>query len=167
MKKLSADLKRMLAAMAYADAGEMLSGRQKTHLLDAPDRLAKTAPPPAPAPRRQVALSIGTMLPQAVIDYATGICRRLGADLAVLCTNPTRALALLAPHQAAFAAAGIGCQTISLDGNAGTAMRRYLDGNPQVMFVVSSGPEDPAQSMLENPNNLEAPPVPVVIVANS
>lgn len=172
MKHLTACLKLAQSGLAFAESGEMLPGRDKNQVLAqfAP-RVA--VPPAVKMPeakgRKQIGLGLGTSLPPAVMAYVTSACRRMDADLSVLCASARDACALLAPHRASLEAAGIAWGTVELDGSDERALLRYLGGNSRVLFVVSGGADDPVQSLIGSGNGRRGfgtAPVPIVVVAS-
>lgn len=146
MKKLTEDLKRALRALASADAGELMSGTDKTLFLrNAQLDPAQTPLAPAPvlaAPRREIVLTLGQSLPAAVMDYTIGACRRLHADLSVACADAQTALHLLAPYEDALRKAGISCATRIFSGDFHQGLADYVRANPRVMFAVAAGEEE-------------------------
>lgn len=172
MKHLAACLKRAQNGLAFAEIGEMLPGRDKNHVL------AQFASPPAAGinrrvpeakTRKQIGLGLGASLPRAVMAYVTGACQRMDADLNVLCADASAASALLAPYREGLAAAAIACITVELGGNNEHSLMRYFSSNSQVIFVVSSGADDPVQLLIGSGNGRHAfgtAPVPIVVVAS-
>lgn len=149
MKKLSQQLKQALAALAAADAGEMLTRTQKDRYLD--DR--SDAPD---SPRRQVALWAGAWLSKVALDYTLSACRRLDAALTVVHPEGTDTTALrtrLGRQQARFHA---------LHGRPETALREFLGSHAQVVFLVLDGDDQVANSLALRTGN---PGVPIVVVA--
>ena len=172
MKHLAACLKRAQNGLAFAEVGEMLPGRDKNHVL------AQSAPPPTvgvnrKAPeakmRKQIGLGLGASLPRAVMTYVSSACQRMDADLNVLCTNASAASALLAPYREELERAAITCITMELDGNNEHSLMRYFNSNSRVIFVVSSGADDPIQLLIGSGNSRHTfgtAPVPIVVVAS-
>jgi len=97
MKRIADQIKQALSAMAMADVGEV-SGRYR--MEEVLNSSAAQTPTPAPGqPRRLIALGVGASLPAAVMDYVTGVCRRMQADLLLLTTDATGLRALLAERR--------------------------------------------------------------------
>ena len=179
MKRLTEGLKRALSALAWSEAGELRPHWEKAALLDG-------KPPPAPSPRastypgaitraaaqrsnREVALACGDALPQTVVDYAVGLCRRLESRLAFLSRGtPEQAELMVGAHATRLESAGVDWCVVALADDSPARLARYIRDNPQVVVLVSSGSDDPLQSLVGRgrraclPNGL---PVPLVVVA--
>lgn len=161
MTTFTNQLKQAYSALAYADCGEMLGRRDMSRVL------GNSASPAPTGNRKRIALSLGDTLPGAVTDYLLGVCPRMNADLIVLCSDAGSAARLLEPSRAAFREAGIAVSTCVLPGNATRAMAHYLNNNPQVLFVVSSGNDDPVHNLMMHGNrrNHAATQLPIVVVS--
>jgi len=156
MKPLSEQLKQALAALACADAGEMLSRRDMGRVLgDGP-----AAEQAGRGGRREVVMGLGPLLPGSVIRYALGVCQRLDADLCVLAEDAEAAYRQLDPYRAQWQRAGISCRTEAVTGPR--SVRAYFDHHPQVLFAVSGG-NDPLHAAFAGRRNAK-PPVPIVLV---
>ena len=179
MKSLTDELKRALAALASAEAGEMLSRRQKMSWLGdgaprgevarrdhAPGAVTRAA---STRPNRQVALGIGDWISGAAVDYAIGLCRRMEAGLALLVgETPDRARAVLAPHLRRLEASGVAWNLVSLPGEGPADLERYIHDNPQVLLMVSSSSDDMLQRLVtRGPRRRRAKglQVPLVVLA--
>ena len=159
MRSLTRELKRALAALASAEAGEMLSRRDKLVWLGEAGEPAQAASPPsAPGavtraasvrPNRQVALGLGDRLSAAAVDYALGLCRRMEAGLALLNGDtPDRARSVLAPHLGRLEHSGVDWRLVSLSGDGPAELERYIHDNPQVLLMVSSSSDDMLQRLV-------------------
>ncbi|MDO9225701.1 MAG: hypothetical protein Q8M09_19560 [Pseudomonadota bacterium] len=151
MKKLSQHLKQALAALATADAGEMLTRRQMERVLRNHDEHGGPAVPP----RRQVALWAGATLSKAALDYALSACRRLDAGLTVLhaeSANPARLRNTLC--DAAF-------RLVALGGRPEDAMRHFIATHSQTAFLILDGDDNATQILSQRVGN---PGVPIVVV---
>ena len=156
MKPLSQQLKQALAALACADAGEMLSRDDMGRMLgDAP-----TAETAGREGRREVVMGLGDLLSGRVIRYALGVCQRLDADLCILAEDVDAAYRQLDPYRAQWQQAGIRCRTEVVAGTRG--VRAFFDRHPQVLFAVSGG-NDPLTAAFAGRRNTK-PPVPLVLV---
>jgi hypothetical protein len=173
MKKLTRTVKKMLDAMAFADAGENMTLRDKSKLLDkAPGDFVK-APVTAGRARgatgsnaRRVALYLGSELPPEVMDYIIQTCVRLKHELTVLTFGPENAsLALLQPHEQALQAAGIDMQLVTLKGEPLPVLSRYLRGHSEIAFLACKDSGYLGRSYLTGIQQKNALPVPVVVVA--
>lgn len=162
MKRIADQIKQALSAMAMADVGEV-SGRYR--MEEVLNSSAAQAPTPAPGqPRRLIALGVGASLPAAVMDYVTGVCRRMQADLLLLTTDATGLRALLAEHLPALQ--GIACEAEELGAANRRAVLKVLERRSGVLFAVSGSPDDPVHCLVEGRRGLLAreTPVPVVVV---
>ena len=157
MKRLTDEIKRALSALACAEAGEMLSARQKERFLglDAPGPNAAPSHPSAVTraaalrPNRQVALACDGRLSDAMLDYVIGLCRRLEAGLALLGDRATETTARLAARYAGhLAQAGVEWRVVPLEGNGPDQLARYIRDNPQVVLIVSSDGDAPVQAIV-------------------
>jgi hypothetical protein len=178
VKSLTQELKRALAALASAEAGEMLSRRDKMTWLgggglsgearrdDAPGAVTRAA---SSRPNRQVALELGDRLSPAAVDYAIGLCRRMEASLAlVTCAAADQARSVVAPHISRLKGSGITWSVVSLTGDGPADLERYIHDNPQVLLMVSSSSDDMLQRLVapaqrrRRANGLQ---VPLVVLA--
>lgn len=175
MPGLSAKLKRLLDALALADAGEMLLPREKDRVLNRAGRDA-TPTPPLPdlthtcdlaAPRRSVVLGVGQSLPLLTLDYALGACNRLDASLLLLCADAVLATRLLELHRARLDARGVACQIVALRGEPTRAVLEYLQDHTGVLFAITSG-HDPVAALTQPAGKIphRNPPVPIVVVSD-
>jgi hypothetical protein len=172
MKKLTKTVKKMLDALAYADAGENMTVRDKTQLLNkVPGEIAK-APVRASRARgaagrnaQRVALYMGSELPPEVMDYVIQTCARLKHELTVLTFGPENAgRALLQPHEEALRAAAIDMKLVSLSGETVTGLNRYLRSHPEIAFLACKDSGYLGRSYLMGIQQKNALPVPVVVV---
>ncbi|MDP2433307.1 MAG: hypothetical protein Q8O33_14970 [Pseudomonadota bacterium] len=151
MKKLGQRLKQALAALATADAGEMLSRRQMTRVLHGHTEHGGPTVPP----RRQVALWAGATLSKATLDYALSACKRLDAGLSVLhAWGADTARLRKSLGDGAF-------QLVALSGRPEAALRHYIVTHSQVAFLVLDGNDHAAQLLAQRAGN---PGVPMVVV---
>lgn len=149
MKKLTQHLKQALAALAAADAGEMLNRRQMARVLH---NQAGSAVPP----RRLVALWVGATPSKAVLDYAQAACKRLDAGLSVLHAKDTDLTSL---RNSLGAGAFL---STALSGRPEDAVRHFIATHTQVAFLVLDGDDATAQRLSQRAGN---PGVPMVLVA--
>lgn len=165
--KLTQEIQHMLNALAYANAGENLTLRQKDRAL-----AGSTAPvaPPAPAEHPaagpQVGLYLGSELPADVMQYVIQTCSRLRHGLRVLTFQPqNEADALLAPYREALDAAGIRTELSLLAGEPPAALVHALRKRPDVAFLICNESGYLGRSLLKGSVRRDAIPVPVVLVA--
>lgn len=171
MIKLTKEIKRMLSALAFADAGEYLSLRQKMDYLnretEAPAIQADTPAPAQPAgERRQVALYMGSELPADMMHYVVQTCGRLKHGLTVLTfQSDSAAHALLDPYADELADAGIAMKIVLLTGDPVPGLARYLRRHPEVAFLACKETGYLGRGFLNGTQRQDVLPVPVVLVA--
>jgi len=172
MVKLTEEIKRMLNALAFADAGEYLTLRQKTAYLnrntDTADAIQTDTPAPAQpaAERRQVALYMGSELPADMMHYVVQTCGRLKHGLTVLTfQSDSAARALLAPYADELADAGIAMKIVLLTGEPVSGLARYLRRHPEVAFLACKETGYLGRGFLNGTQRQDILPVPVVLVA--
>ena len=170
MTKLTTVIKRMLNALASADAGEYLTPSQKARYLnqDAGTALRTAAEQVRPVrPRQQVALYMGSELPADVVNYAVQTSTRFKHGLTVLTfQSDSAARALLSPHADALADGGIDLQIEVLSGDPVSGLARYLRRHPEVAFLVCNEAGYLGQVLLNGSQRRDVLPVPVVLVLN-
>ncbi len=168
MKKLTQEIKRMLNALAYANAGDYLSLRQKARVIaGSPVPSGKPEAPPPEAVRPQVGLYLGSELPADVMQYVVQTCARLKHGLTVLTfQSESEARALLAPHAAALAAANIEPRVAVLAGEPPAALAHALRRRPEVAFLVCNESGYFGHGLLKGSQRKDSMPVPVVLVAS-
>ena len=172
MIKLTTEIKRMLNALAFADAGEGLSLSQKTQILSSKPGAKNAIPASTPAPiqasgeRKQVALYMGSELPTDMMHYVVQTCGRLKHGLTVLTfQSDSAARALLAPYADELAQAGITMKTVLLTGDPVSGLARYLRRHPEVAFLACKETGYLGRSFLNGTQRQDVLPVPVVLVA--
>ncbi len=167
MKKLTQEIKRMLNALAYANAGENLSRRQKMQALSGSTTPVAAAPAPAPATHLpQVGLYLGSELPADVMQYVMQTCTRLKHGLTVLTfQSEIEAQTLLAPFKSALDAAGIEPRVSVLTGEPPASLIHALRKRPDVAFLICNESGYLGRSLLKGTVRQDAIPVPVVMVA--
>lgn len=174
MTKLTDSLKRMLDALAHADAGEYLTPRQKAACLKPLADIAQTAPishipetaaaTPA-ASRQQVALYMGSELSSDMMNYVMQTCARLNHGLTVLTFQPDNdASALLDPYKEMLQSMGIAMQLVVLTGEPIAGLIRYLRRHPEVAFLACNETGYLGRSVLNGSQRTSTLPVPVVLV---
>ncbi len=166
---LSQDIKRILNALAYANAGENLNPIQKRRAL-----AGCTVPVPAqtlPATRTsgpQVGLYLGHELPVEIMQYVVHTCTRLKHGLTVMTfETETDAQALLAPHRELLAAAGIEARVIVMTGEPPAGLAHALRKHPEVAFLVCNESGYFGHGLLSGAQRKDSLPVPVVLVAGN
>ncbi len=167
--KLTNEIKRMLNALAFANAGEYLSYRQKHEFLA--DTHAAAAAPAAAVPaevevRPQVALYLGSELSPDVMQYIEQTCTRLRHGLTVLTLQTEEdARALLAPFMPQLTEALIELRLITLSGDPHTALINALRRHTDVAFLVCNESGYFGRGLLSSSTRTGCIPVPVVLIA--
>ena len=168
MTKLTENLKRMLNALAYAHAGENLPLSEKGRYLNksiAAD-LGALSPAAPVAAQKQVALYMGSEMPEAMMDYAVQTCVRLQHGLTVLTFETEgHARELLGRYAATLASSGIAMQLVSLAGDPLVGLSRYLRRHPAVAFLVCNETGFLGRGFLNGTQRQDLLPVPVVLVS--
>ena len=172
MIKLTAEIKRILNALAFSHAGEFLSLRQKSDYLNkeagATDAIEAMTPAPiqTTSDRQQVALYMGSELPADMMHYIVQTCGRLNNGLTVLTfQSDSVARALLSPYTEELAATGISMKTVLLTGDPVSGLARYLRRHPEVAFLACKETGYLGRSFLNGTQPQDVLPVPVVLVA--
>lgn len=170
MKKLSDNLKRMLAALAYQDAGDYLSMHDKMQVLgygkDAPGITARPHLKviKKPVAKRIALISDGRGL-GAPLDYAIEACQRQDAriDLLLHGTIDTESISAL-EKQAQLA--GIDCQTIQLGVSAVDDIINYIQQQHSLIFMVAMPDDMVARTLIEEviPKSARRITVPLVLI---
>jgi hypothetical protein len=167
--KLTADIKRMLNALAYANAGDYLTPLQKDEVL-AQSTVAPATPAPAAtaatSTRPQVGLYLGSEVSEDVMQYVAHTCARLRHDLTVLTfESEGDARALLAPYEPLLKPAGTGIRVVVMTGEPPAALAQALRRRPEVAFLVCNEAGYLGHSLMAGTARKDAIPVPVVLVA--
>ena len=174
MKKLTEAMKQMLDALAFANAGDNLSLRQKSEVLVKSTSKIDKAPSPVVAKQtrsrssaRRVALYLGSELPVEVMDYVISTCASLKHELTVLTFQSENAgMALLEPHQQALTEAGVEMELVTLNGDPLSGLARYLRGHSEIAFLTCKDSGYLGRSYLKGMQRKDLP-VPVVVVTTS
>jgi hypothetical protein len=136
--KLTQEIKRMLDALALANAGDNLTRRQKSRLIAGkPAPLSKTEVPMAKTQQPQVGLYLGSELSADVMQYVVQTCTRLKHGLSVLSFQAeSEVQTLLAPYQGTLAENGIEMRVAILTGEPPAALVHALRRRPEVAFLI-------------------------------
>ena len=167
--KLTADIKRMLDALAYANAGDYLTPLQKDEVLEH-STVAPATPAPASAAaastRPQVGLYLGSEVSEDVMQYVAHTCARLRHDLTVLTfESEGDARILLAPYAPLLKQAGAEMRVVVMAGDPPAALAQALRRRPEVAFLVCNEAGYLGHSLMAGTARKDAIPVPVVLVA--
>ena len=169
MKRLSKDIKRMLAALGYQHAGDYLSPRQKAGVVGYAERDSVVTAPasrviPVPAVKRVALLTDGRG-EGAPLDYVIETCSRPNAsvDLFVHGVVDTGHLDGLKRR---LANAGISHRSSMLDLDVVAGISDYLRKHSSLLFLVAM-PHDPLARRLSEelvPARVVRMPVPLVMI---
>lgn len=174
MKKLTEAMKQMLDALAFAHAGNNLSLKQKSEVLDKSSYTIDKVPssvearqPRSRSSARRVALYLGSELPVEVMDYVISTCASLEHELTVLTFQSASAgMELLEPHMEALAEAGVKMELVPLTGDPLAGLARYLRGHSEIAFLTCKDSGYLGRSYLKGMKRKDLP-VPVVVVTTS
>ncbi|MCW9058500.1 MAG: hypothetical protein OQL11_06490 [Gammaproteobacteria bacterium] len=177
MTRLTKALKKMLNALAVADAGEYLTSTQKNEYLRkahgiAPLSAPATADSPASADsaqgRRRIALYMGMELRADMIDYVIQTCTRLNHDLTVLTFESGQEVrGMLDPFRDALKTEGIDLRVHYLTGDPVRGLGRYLRSHPEIAFLACKDTGYLGRSILKGTQRQNALPVPVVLLGDA
>lgn len=170
MKKLSDNLKQMLAGLAHQDAGEFLPMREKMKALgNGSESRAKPATPTAsvkkmPATRRIALISDGRGQ-GAPLAYAVDACLRQGAKIDLLLHGTTDAENISALEHR-IQEAGLSYHRIQLGTKPTDAIIDYICNHPALVFMVAMPDDDAAKTLIEEviPGKGGRMPVPLVLI---
>jgi hypothetical protein len=165
--KLTEDIKRVLDALAYANAGDYLSLEQKSRVLAGSRPAAAAADPkPSPGARPQVGLYLGSELPGEAMQYVAQTCARLKYGLTVFTfLSEAEAQHLLTPLRPLLDAAGIELRLIIVAGEPPADLAHALRRHPEVAFLVCNESGYLGHGLLSGTRRNDGLPVPVVLVA--
>lgn len=165
--KLTQEIKRMLDALALANAGDNLTRRQKSRLIAGkPAPVSKTEVPVAKPQLPQVGLYLGSDLPADVMHYVLQTCTRLKHGLTVLSfQSESEVETLLAPYRDALSEAAIEVRVAILSGEPPAALIHALRRRPDVAFLICNESGYLGRSLIKGTVRQDAMPVPVVLVA--
>lgn len=151
---------RAMDALSLANAGEMLTYRDKHRIieehLDLPDRMEA----------RAIAVSLESGLGGRMLDYLIDACQRLKADLVVFAdAGNAQAESELSRSDERLQAAGISYRLVQLSGDWGRAVSRYVGAHREILFLALSALDSKGQSVLGQHRHLHPQiPVPLVMI---
>jgi hypothetical protein len=171
MKGLRDDLKRMLAGLAYQNAGEFLPIRDKIKVLGygpEPRDRAVTSPKRVlnrPSAIKRIAfISNGRGL-GAPLDYAIDACLRQNAQIDLLFHGAidTESISVL---ERRVQQAGLDHQSIKLGNKAVDSILNYIDNRTSLLFLVAMPGDKVAKTLIEEviPKRRERIHVPLVLI---
>jgi hypothetical protein len=171
MTKLSDDIKRALSALAYQDAGEFLTARDKMELLGdstlnripaEPEKGSVTNPATS---NKRIALLIDGSNSESALTYAIETACRLEVKIDLLTHNVTDDETYKELDQR-ISDAGILSHRVPLANEKYDGIISYLNTNPSLIFLIASVNDAIAKTLAEEviPNQLSIVPVPLVLI---
>ena len=152
--KLSNDLKKMLSGLAYQNAGEALSMREKLSVLgydtESEDKTSapKLSVAGKPATKRIALISDGRGL-GAPLDYAIETCSRQNAKIDLL-VHDLVDTANISALEYQIREAGLDCQRIHLGVNTIDDLVHYICNHPSLIFLVAMPDDAVAKILVED-----------------
>ena len=180
MAKLSEDLKRILTGLAYQDAGDFLSIREKMKVLgnasenrgkpDTPARMLETRIAEArivgtgAATKRIAFISNGRGL-DAPLDYAIDACLRQNAQIDLLIYGAADGKNTSALEKK-IKNSGVSYQRIQLEVTAVNSIINYIAKHPSLLYLIAMPDDDVARVLLEEvlPGRRRRIQIPVVLI---
>lgn len=182
MKKLTRDIKKMLAALAMENAGEFIPMRDKINLLTPPSQKKTVAaenisiPDSAisdlqeftPEAEIHVAILFDGKISDAVSDYVLNTAHIANARLDILAHGTDRALSQKAKQLSLkFQQAGRTTRTSLLSANPTHLFMNYRRGNPSLHLIVASDTDELVHDIINSAayrdNNHH---IPLVLIQN-
>lgn len=170
MRKLSNSLKRILTGLAYQDAGEFLSTRDKIDVLgDTDTQCAKTWQKSTnrngKSKTRRIALITDGRGIGAALDYAIDVSQRQGAQIDLLVHGAVD-VERISTMEKQIHAADVICHRIQLYAQAIEDLFKYIAEHSCLMFVVASPDDTAARQLVEDviPNRRSRISVPLVLI---
>jgi hypothetical protein len=155
-------------SLSYADAGEMLTRREKHRLLSKASLIASPqAHTTERMPRRAVAMPVGDKLTARMLDYAIDSCQRLRAELVLLAHGHSDSQDhSLASSTLRIRTAGIHSHVVTLNGDWDQAVNRYVRAHHEIIFLILSALDVNSHSLLgpRRTRKRHGFPVPLVLV---
>jgi len=170
MWKISEELKKMLAGLAYQNAGDYLTTHEKMQLLgggvDAPERSASPRDNVVTGPgSRCIALICDGRSLVGALDYAIEASNRQGAVIDLL-VHDTAGRANIAALEDRIRTAGIDCRRIPLGTDLVGAITEYIDDHRSLVFLIARPDDAAARVFLQEiiPGRGHRLPVPMVLI---
>ncbi len=172
MKNLSDDIKRALNALAFQDAADFLSTRDKMEVMGYGNK--KTKHPVIPRQKTQkielpkrIALMAGERSIDAPLDYAIDACKRQGKNthIDILLHHSVNAETTLSLEKR-IKQAGLEYQLIQLGESSVEGLISYLRNHPSLIFLISLPDDEVVRVLIEEimPKSGERIQVPVVLI---
>lgn len=158
MAILSEDLKRMLIGLAYQDAGDFLSIREKMKVLGKDsENLEKTnTQSPLFEPRivesraatKRIAFISNGRISGAPLDYAIDACLRQNARIDLLIHGAVDSECTPALEKR-IKNSGLVYQRIKLEVNAVDSIVDYINKHPSLIYLIARSDDDVARVVIE------------------
>jgi hypothetical protein len=170
MRKLSNSLKRILTGLAYQDAGEFLSTRDKMNVLgDTEEQAARTWKKSrirnGRSNTRRIALITDGKGIGAALNYAIDVSQRQGAQIDLLIHGAVD-VERISTMEKQIRAADVICNRIQLYAQAIEDLLRYITEHSSLMFLVASPDDSTARLLVEDiiPRRRSRITVPLVLI---
>ncbi len=179
MTKLSEDLKKMLTGLAYQDAGDFLSIREKMNVLDnASENQGKPNTPAHTLETRIGGSSVATRAATkriafisngsgfgAPLDYAIDACLRQNAQMDLLIHGPAGSEYSSALENK-IKNSGVRYQRIQLHVTAVSSIVDYIVKHPSLLYLIAMPDDDVAKTLIEEvlPGRRRRIQIPVVLI---
>lgn len=171
MNKLTNALKQMLNALAFADAGENLSLKQKDSVLGQIPGWIENARSGVSlngntaSKRRRVALFLGSDLPNEVMSYLVETCVNMQHNLIVLTFQTEKtARKLLKPYTQELTSAGVNMRLVHLNGEPMPTLTKFLKGHPEIAFLACKDTGYLGSKHFQDKQGKNNLPIPVVVI---
>jgi hypothetical protein len=152
MIKLSEDLKQMLTGLAYQDAGDFLSIREKMKVLgDDPENHKEMMTPSLGFEPRQIVKSIALVSDgrglEAPLDYAIDACQRKNAKIDLLVHGTSNAENTSAIERK-IQNSGVSYQRIQLEATALNSIIEYIVKHPSLLYLIAMPYDEVARAII-------------------
>ena len=176
MKKLSSDLKRMLSALAFADAGELLSTQAKLEILQ-PNSVNTTHKPVYTVlkaqqnskPKAQVAILFDGHVSEAVLDYVKNMSYTSSAETNILAHGKDSNLAMKTEQLSQRLLKTGRKNTITyLNHEASDVFQDYCNRNPELRFMIAPKDDLLAHEIIDNPEfHSHSQSIPLILIQDN
>ncbi|MGD9169633.1 MAG: hypothetical protein PVI97_06180 [Candidatus Thiodiazotropha sp.] len=170
MFKLNDDLKRILSSLAYQDAGEFLTTRDKMKVLGiTPEENAAISPSPLKMVKKPITHRIALISDGrgqgAPLDYAIETCTRLEAKIDLLIHGSTDTADIVTLEDR-IRSAGLHSQTIQLGTEPMEDIINYLHNQPSIASIIAMPDDETAKLIMDEiiSGRGRSMPVPLVLI---
>jgi hypothetical protein len=169
MQRLSDSLKQMLAGLAYQDAGDYLSLREKTKTLGI-EANGHVNPPSsqtstARSTKRHIALISDGQNAEATLNYAIDTSKRQQAAIDLLIPGGSDKTAINSLEEK-IRKNGIAYRCIPLAGQEVDSVMKHIDQQTNLLYLIAMSGDPLAQRLLEamSKESGKRMPVPIVLI---